>query len=132
MVYNMDQDRRDSLIPFKNDRWNAGYLGGIRRYEGLDVEVLGQLINEGFVDLEERQNNAPTIRRFYNFMKRYPEFKAHGYVVDKEREDYRLSVEGVEGKALSDDAIKAFRNISRGADDRSVEAITGACYNWWD
>lgn len=42
-------------------------------------------------------------------MQRYPKYKAHGYAVSDERDDYRISIEGVE-KGEPHESIKEFQD----------------------
>lgn len=92
---NPDIETRDKII--YPDGYNPNeYFGGIRHFRFLSVQDLTTLIENGFVDILERQNDAPSIRRIYGFMKEYPQYTAHGYTVDISREDYRISIEGVE------------------------------------
>ena len=99
---NKDIKTRDSIL-FNDGYQPSQYLGGIRHFKRLNVERLTQLIDNGFVDLTDRQNEAPSIRRIYGFMKKYPNYLAHGYVVDVNRGDYRLSIEGVERGDCTED-----------------------------
>jgi len=47
--------------------------------------------------------------KIYEFMQRYPKYKAHGYAVSDERDDYRISIEGVE-KGEPHESIKEFQD----------------------
>jgi hypothetical protein len=121
---NRDQSARDAIIdPDFVD--GEEYPGGVRHYAGLDVERLDRLIREGFVDVRDAQNAAPTIEQIAAFMRRWPCALAHGYVVSAERSDYRLSVEGVSGRLpghFNRETIAQFREhldalFADGADD---------------
>jgi hypothetical protein len=137
---NKNQTRRDELLkPFfeQEDKemarygFTPGYSGGIRRYSGLTVEVLEQLIAEGFVDVNERQNESPSIAEFLEFAKLTPQSVfLIGYAVAKDRSDYRLSVEGVicpTGHAHKTAEFKArWKKFGHNADEKSVKRL------WWD
>lgn len=41
-------------------------------------------------------------------MVKYPKYEAHGYTVDEDREDYRVSIEGVE-KGSPADSVEEFQ-----------------------
>jgi hypothetical protein len=138
---NKNQDRRDELLkPYfekLEKEWErkygmkGGYSGGIRRFDGLPVSVLEQLVEEGFVDLDEAQNESPTIREFIAFAKRAPQsIFFEGYAVHVSRDDYRLSIEGVTcptGHAHKTQAFKdAWKAFGKNADEKSVKRL------WWD
>src|SRR5574340_423244 len=84
---NKDQQTRDIILGIEHQK----AFGGVTHFVGLSLEKLEELIKGNFLRLDEKQNSAPTIQQFYEFMKRYPQIKAHGYAVDKQRGDYRVS-----------------------------------------
>ena len=89
-----DIKRRDEII-FGNYDSNE-YRGGIRRFENMSYDTLKQLVDEGFVDVEDRQNFAPTIQEMMEFSKKYDKhYYFDGYIVSDERDDYRLSVDAI-------------------------------------
>lgn len=92
---NKDVSTRDKLI-FGKYSPNRYKFGGIQKFENLDVETLGKLIDQNFAEPENRKNLAPSIGEIYDFMLRYPKYKAHGYAVSIDRDDYSISIEGVE------------------------------------
>ncbi|MBR6712111.1 MAG: hypothetical protein IKI76_03855 [Selenomonadaceae bacterium] len=49
------------------------YAEGVRHFEKLLLDKLEELISGNFVDLSDRQNEAPSIKKIYEFVKRYPE-----------------------------------------------------------
>lgn len=71
------------------------YMGGIRRFENLNLEKLQQLAILNFINLEEHQNYSPAVWEFIKFMKKYPEYTVMGYTVSIERSDYRVSLDGI-------------------------------------
>jgi len=123
---NMDQPLRDSIVGIVR----ANYSGGVERYRGLTLNKLRELIDNRFVDLDERQNNSPTIAEFYEFMKDHLEVKAHGYVVDASRDDYRVSIEGLEfnGPVVMSTMLD-FVKLCRYADEFVCEQ--NKLYSWW-
>jgi hypothetical protein len=124
---NKDQDFRDAIIGLADQR----YMGGIARYQGLTKTKLELLINNNFVDMDGRQNDSPSISEFYEFMKDHPEVKAHGYVVDSSRDDYRVSIEGLEFSGpVSIATMSDFVQLCRYADEFTCEQ--NALYSWWD
>ncbi len=84
----------------------------------------------------KNSKNQLTSQLFYEeIMKKYPFLKAHGYVTSKDREDYRLSIEGLKYKTPLNKEIpikvkKAFERFSKGSD--SYTEINNILYSWWD
>lgn len=105
------------------------YYGGSMDFSDLHVDRLKKLVELGYADVEECQNNSPTIGDFIEFCDAYPEFTLHGYAITNERDDCRVTIEGVDlGKPVDDKAIKDFVEMFRFADDFNLE--TG--YVWYD
>jgi hypothetical protein len=139
----MDQDRRDELLEpafqrYKDHMRQYGwfregdsYGGGIQSYTELDLQTLTQLVDEGFVDLEDRQNDSPSAGEYFEFLQTHPNFTVHGYAVNGNRPDYRITIEGLEckeGEYTQEDLID-FVRFERLADEfRSV----GNLRSWWD
>jgi len=92
MELNKDSKARDLIIFDKLVEDN----GDIIRFEGLTLEKLDRLLDQKFADPEETQNDSPSTKEIYDFMKEHPGFTAHGYVVSRKRNDYGISLEGVE------------------------------------
>lgn len=129
MKYNMDIKKRDEFL-FGNYDPHRYDLGGISRFRYLYVEGLKWLVDEGFADPDEAQNDAPTIEEFINFMENHPEFVAHGYAVTDERDDYRISIEGIESddEIVDVDTLKDFVDMFRFADEFYIDPP----YCWFD
>lgn len=125
---NKDQKIRDILLKIENQK----YMGGVARFISLDLERLEKLIGGNFLNLDDKQNNAPPIQEFYEFMKKYPCVKAHGYAVDKARTDYRISVEGLHhaGNDISKELQLDFMKLCRKADE--LTCTEKKLYSWWD
>lgn len=100
MTLNKNQVARDKILApfFKLSKYGKGYLGGTRNFEGLDNKNLKILLEQNFADPEDAQNDAPTIKEFLELMTKFPQLKAHGYAVEGIRDDYRISIEGLEAK----------------------------------
>ena len=88
------------------------------------------LLDEKFANPADSQNAAPSIGEIYDFMQRYPKFKAHGYAVTKDRFDYRISIEGVTAEDVEPDEMAAFAEMFRFADDFIV--TKHLCHCWFD
>ena len=126
---NRDIKTRDEVLfgKYNPDRY---HFGGIARFEGLDVETLKWLLEHNFADPDETQNDSPTIEEFLDFMERHPEFTAHGYAVTDKRDDYRISIEGVETNETPADreTIFDFMGWFRFADELQLDPP----YCWYD
>lgn len=126
---NTDVVTRDRMIFGSYDK--SKYSGGIRHFENLSLETLNRLLKENFADREEKQNWAPAIGAFVDFMKAYDGYTAHGYTVDIERGDYRVSLEGVfkDGEADSFEELEEFRKLFKEADILNTDNLM---YCWFD
>ena len=103
----------------------------ITHFKGLALANLEKLLAEKFADPEEQQNDCPPISEIFEFMQRNPDFTAHGYAVSIKRQDYRVSVEGVElDRPPTRDEIVDFVKTFRFADDLDVEDNRLHC--WFD
>ena len=113
--YNKDQDKRDTFFDIVPDPYFS--KNDYQRYHGLNVETLKILLDEKFANPEEVQNESPSIQEFYDFMVKFPEFTAHGYLIGNGRSDYRVSIEGLIGVPSDFDAERAFSRMFRQADE---------------
>lgn len=123
-------DKRDRIVfgeSYNSDR----YMGGIRRFDHLNAEDLNKLLDLGLADPDEQQNEAPTTKEIAKFLNDHQNFWAHGYVVSPERDDYRVSLEGVEcGSDYDLSDVQDFFSLFKYPDEVSVEE-TGM-YCWFD
>lgn len=126
---NKDVATRDKMIFGSYDK--SKYSGGIRHFENLDLDTLKHLLEKNFVDRAENQNDSPTIGEIVDFMKKYDGYTGHGYAVEVEREDYRVSLEGVskDRAADSEEELNEFRFVFGNADNLSD---SGQMYCWFD
>lgn len=132
MKLNKNYKRRDQII-FGDKLPN--YTGGCAGFSGLTLHKLRELLRRKFADPEDRQNDSPSIREFYNFAKRwkYQEIGFHGYVISPERDDYRISIEGLEYIGfLNTKIVMDFTNLCRDADEFSIDTQQGFLYCWYD
>lgn len=113
MNYNLDQDTRNSMLTLRYPEFYKK-TDPYFPFGDLNVKTLEKLIELGFVDLKERQNDSPTIASFLKFMQEHLEYRAIGYAINKPREDYRITIEGLEGCPADEfsrmDFAKRFRN----------------------
>ena len=127
---NKDVNSRDNII-FKENYSPDKYLGGICRFERLSLKNLELLIDNKFIELNQCQNNSPTTEEILEFMKKYPKYTAHGYAVSLDREDYRVTLEGVEKNtsAESKEELEDFTKLFHLADDFITDSYM---YCWFD
>jgi len=126
--YNKDQKRRDELLGIKGKR-DTYKLSSYSRFDDLSVETLGILLDEKFINPEEKQNDAPSVGEFYDFMVKHPEYKAIGYAIGLERTDYRTSIEGLTGEGKNIGAILDFAVKFRLADEFDIEGYQRCWYD---
>ena len=127
---NTNQEARDEILePFYLDKCTTGH--NCASYAGLTLAALEELVARNFIDLEEQQNDAPTVREILEFMRKHPTFTAHGYAIDKSRDDYRVSIEGVMATDFSvEKDLFAFIELFRFADEFDVSPEQLYC--WFD
>lgn len=122
---NRDQATRDAILGIKVKDYD------IQHYQGCTIETLEKLIAGGFVNLTETQNDSPSIQEFREFMQRHPAATCHGYVVSKNRSDYRFSIEGLQitKPNITEENRLAFIFLCQRADECQTETDL---YSWWD
>ena len=101
-------------------------------FEGMPHETLATLIKEGYANPGEYQNSSPSIGVFEEFMKANNEVTAHGYIILPPRDDYRVSLEGVEGQNVDQAAMQEVIDCFGNADEFNTNLKTGNFYAWWD
>lgn len=131
-MFNLNEDvnTRDNII-FGEEFNPEEYLGGIRHFERLGLKDLELLIEGNFIELEECQNDSPTTAEILEFIRKYPKYTVHGYAVSPFREDYRVTLEGVEKdtSAESKEELEDFTKLFQLADDFITD---GHMYCWFD
>ena len=129
---NMDDALRQNIMGIK-----AAYeLGGTESFSGMTLDTLDRLIQEGFVDPEGSQNASPASLQFRDFMDsfRAEGVTAHGYIVSPARDDYRLTIEGLEARSPNREFRAAFALAFADADelDCDMEHDTAGQRCWYD
>ena len=106
-------------------------MGGVRHFEKLGLDDLSKLFERNFIDPEDAQNESPTAKEMCEFMQRHPSFTCHGYAVSPDRNDYRVTIEGVERNgAVTMEMFVDFVSLFRYADE--FEASQNGLYCWYD
>ena len=124
----MNNELRESILaPYYTDP----ELGGLRYFSDLPLDVLEELIKDGFVEMGEWNSCDGVEQLFLPFMRRNPQFGAHGYAVMPVRPDERITIEGVEWHdIMTKDELIDFVLTFRFADDMELEADFARC--WYD
>lgn len=106
------------------------FFGGCASFSGMTYKTLKTLVDKGYADLEDNQNGSTTLGEYLEFMNRHPRFKAHGYIVSNDRDDRRITVEGLEAGKVTIKEMVEFTELDRHADE--FEATQNYCRSWWD
>lgn len=128
---NPNYEERDAIL----DPYYVGNeIGGTQRFEKLPLNVLEQLIEQNFIDLDEYQNASPSVREFHEFLQQYPQLTVHGYSVCPTRSDYRVSIEGLSWGSVDEECSKDLQRdfvlFCRTADELTVN--DHVLFSWWD
>lgn len=106
------------------------FFGGCARFVGMTYKTLKTLVDKGYADPADNTNGSTTLGEYLEFMKEHPRFKAHGYVISNDRDDRRITVEGLEAERVTIKEMVAFTDLDRMADE--FEATQSYCRSWWD
>ena len=105
--------------------------GGTRSFEGLDFSTAEALLLEGYLDENDSQNCSPTAKQFFEIMSKYPSITAHGYAVSPERNDCRVTIEGIEYNGIITWNMRAdLIELCRYAD--TFDMTEDSFYCWYD
>jgi hypothetical protein len=137
--YNQRELTRNKIIfgdtLYKDDRYQ---LGQYKDFVGLTLPQLEELVEKRFIDPEGTHNYSPSAQDFLNFLRRHPQFTVIGYVIGKEREDYRVSIDGIECDTSGmDDAefintVCEFFSCFYGRQADVVKIERDRIHVWWD
>ena len=86
-------------------------------------------------DMEDSQNDAPSMRDMLELASTTPTITYHGYIIGKPRVDYRVTLSGFYIPSLTADELLSWIDMHRMADECSWEKNTDGTYNfrtWWD
>jgi hypothetical protein len=122
---NMDYKRRNQII-FGRDE-----AKDFESFRGMTLDTLKLLFAENFIDPEDSQNCAPEAAMMLEFMEAHPGVTAHGYAVSHKRDDYRVTIEGLEYDGEADTAlVREFAWFANGADELTL--TDRRLYFWFD
>jgi len=125
-------DWRDQVI-FGEEYSAKKYGGGVRYFDELTLAQIDELIELEVLDMEENQNDAPTVGEMVEFLRdrKTDGWYAHGYCVSPERSDFRISFEGIGKKSSpSTEDIIDFSMLFRWADEFYIGEEGVRC--WYD
>ena len=125
--YTEEQDRERKALCGVED---INFSGGCARFSGMTYKTLKKLVEKGYADPEDNTNDSTTLGEYLEFMEEHPRFKAHGYIISNDREDRRITIEGLEAKNITIMEMVAFTDLDRMADE--FEATQKHCWSWWD
>lgn len=108
----------------------GNFAGGCARFGGMTYKTLKKLVDKGYADISDNTNDSTALGEYLEFMEEHPRFKAHGYIVSNDRDDRRITIEGLEAKNVTINEMVAFTNFDRFADE--FEATQKYCWSWWD
>jgi len=72
-----------------------GYCGGTASFSHMDATMLALAIHNEWIEDNEEQGCGLTPEQYLDFLRTFPRFKAHGYVVTNKRPDCRVYLSGV-------------------------------------
>lgn len=122
---------RDNIIFGKPINWGISNIGKIIKFKNLSFNKLKTLKQQNFLDPNETQNDSPTIQEIMDFMEINPKFTAHGYAISPNRDDYRISIEGVYLQGgYTKKELKNFTKLFNDADDFQIKDTE--LYAWYD
>lgn len=127
--YNKDYETRDTFLfgGYNKDLYRFGGTCGIDNISATDIKYL---MDMKFIDPDECQNYSPSTKEIYDFINKHPQFYAFGYAVSPERDDYRITLEGIrsDDEDLGVEDLKDFIEFAHRADELDVRPPRA----WWD
>ena len=140
-MYKLNEDfiTRDNII-FGSYQPNK-YIGGIRRFTA-DADTIRKLFERGFIDPEGRQNESPSAAELFAYsVISKSKCRFTGYAVSHDREDYRVSIDGIESTVsspyiMAEEITKFTQAFQETADEFNIfnhENSGGVLLRaWWD
>lgn len=90
---NKDYKLRDKIIFGEYDP--KSYLCGCKNFH-CSYETMKELVANDFIDMNECQNYSPYTKEFMEILDGIPSVEFIAYAVSPERDDYRITIEGVD------------------------------------
>jgi len=130
---NKDYIKRDMIIFGGYDR--KSYMGGCKNFH-CSYATMEKLVEENFIELDECQNYSPYTRDFMDVLKDVDNVEFTGYAISPDREDYRVTIDGVDVEIQDTDfdTVSILVESFRGADEFSLQHDGHSYYlhAWWD
>lgn len=136
MKYNKDQATRDKYISKHQDgeypiEGNLDFY----RFGYISLKDLKWLVENGFADPKESQNNGPTIEQFIAWGEYDRDIRFSGYAVGGTRDDYRITIDGFETN-INKDTVKLVlfdpAHITPPDAEDEGETVFDKYQAWWD
>lgn len=126
---NTDYKKRDKLLGISID-WQT-VPSGTKEIKFIDYRTIEQLMKNNFLNPNDRQNESPSASEILAFLQLHPTVFAHGYVVSPYREDYRITLEGIQVKP-KDTTVETKLAVFEFCKDADEVLTTSGLYCWWD
>lgn len=120
--YNSDEERRSEIVDLDDP------IGGTASFDQADVGTVAALLDERFLDPSDRQNDAPDAWAIFQFLCRHPSTTAAGYAVERDRPDYRVSLEAIAADDPDRGLVDEARRFCRDAEAYYEPSVS--CF--WD
>lgn len=123
---NSNEEQRDMIIFEEYDP--DKYAGGVRKFECLTCDKLSDLLRQNFINPLEKKNGSPDVVQIQQFMEKYPDYTAHGFVTANRR---YVTLEGLskDKPAASEEELNDFKILFKEA----LELVTGErMYCWYE
>lgn len=110
------------------------FYGDVCSYHFLSFEGVKKLVEKKYLYLSERQNYSPTVKKWIKFIEEnnlQDKIYFHGYMVDNNRSDRRISIEGIQSNEnieFSENELKHIIDFCHSADTFRTTPL----YVWWD
>ena len=134
---NRDIQTRDTIIfgSYKESRYGMG--GGYAPRFHASRQRIIELMNKGFIDPKEAQNDSPTTQEFLDMTDGLDDTVVfEGYTISDTRGDYRVTIDTLEIDIPSDDAglISFMVEQTRHADEFDLDPCGDHFHlrAWWD
>ena len=99
-----------------------GFGDTYTRFSNANVDEIIHLIDLGYADPEDAQNESPNLGEMIEFMKDHPEIRAGGYVIFPPRDDMRVTVELLVYNGKINKSLKsALKEFTKNADELQLD-----------
>lgn len=129
-----DSWERDSIIDDEADVYDEKPIGGIKRFTRLATSGVNELERLNLIDINERQNNAPSIAEFQKFANEHPNnnISFDGYTVVPERNDCRISIDAIQMSLNDYQDLSDFVELCKGHTPDELNTENNQLRAWWD